>query len=159
MTAPSCLAAVRESYDTVAATYADLVRPPAELDPLSRAMLATFAGLVRTDGLGPVADLGCGSGKVTAHLADLEVPAFGIGLSPKMIAPARQAHPDPAFAVGSMTALPLREDELGGGVLACYSTPHTPPEVLSDLYAELRRVLAPGGHLMVAGYVGDDELL
>ncbi|HWU09718.1 MAG TPA: class I SAM-dependent methyltransferase [Streptomyces sp.] len=158
MTEPSCLAAVRESYDTVAAAYADLVRPPAELDPLSRALLAAFAGLVRSDGLGPVADLGCGPGKVTAHLADLGLSAFGIDLSPKMIALARQTHPDPAFAVGSMTALPLRDDGLGG-ILAYYSTHHTPPGVLPVVYAEFRRTLAPGGHLMMAGHVGDDELL
>src|SRR5258708_6456935 len=31
---PSYLAAVRQSYDTVAADYAALIRTPAELDPL-----------------------------------------------------------------------------------------------------------------------------
>lgn len=47
MTESSYLAAVRESYDTVAAAYAELIRPPAELDPLSRALLAAFAETVR----------------------------------------------------------------------------------------------------------------
>lgn len=54
---------------------------------------------------GPVADLGCGPGKVTAHLAELGVPAFGVDLSPKMIELARQAHPGLHFEVGSMTSL------------------------------------------------------
>ncbi|MFE2492704.1 class I SAM-dependent methyltransferase [Streptomyces scopuliridis] len=158
MTEPSYLAAVRESYDTVAADYTKRVKTPAELDPLSRAMLAAFAEVARTADRGPVADLGCGPGLVTAHLADLGVSAFGIDLSPKMIELARQAHPSLNFTVGSMTALPIRDEELGG-ILAYYSTHHTPPELLPVVFAEFHRTLAPGGHLMVAGYVGDDEHL
>lgn len=155
---PSYLAAVRESYDTVAADYAERVKSPAELDPLSRAMLASFAEVVRQADLGPVADLGCGPGKVTAHLADLGVSALGIDLSPKMIKLARQAHPDLSFQVGSMTALPIPDNELGG-ILAYYSTHHTPPDSLPVVFAEFRRALAPGGHLMLAGHVGDEACL
>ncbi|MER6290466.1 class I SAM-dependent methyltransferase [Streptomyces sviceus] len=155
MTEPPCLAAIRESYDTVAADYTKLVKAPAELDPLSRAMLASFAEVVRTADLGPVADLGCGPGKVTAHLADLGVSALGIDLSPKMIELARQAYPTLNFQVGSMTALPLPDNELGG-ILAFYSTHHTPPELLPVVFAEFERTLAPGGNLMMAGWVGDD---
>ncbi|MEU9059284.1 class I SAM-dependent methyltransferase [Streptomyces sp. NPDC048430] len=158
MTEPSHLAAVRESYDTVAADYAARVKAPAELDPLSRAMLATFAEVVRTAGRGPVADLGCGPGKVTAHLAGLGVSAFGVDVSPKMIELARRDCPGLRFAVGSMTALPIGDGELGG-ILAYYSTHHTPPEILPVVFAEFRRALAPGGHLMMAGHVGDGELL
>lgn len=158
VTEPSCLAAVRESYDTVAADYVQLVKNPAELDPLSRAMLAAFAEAVQAAGLGQVADLGCGPGKVTAHLASLGVDAFGIDLSPKMIELARQAHPSLNFTVGSMTALAIRDNELGG-ILAYYSTHHTPPELLPVVFAEFHRTLAPGGCLMVAGHVGDDERL
>ncbi|MDG9720017.1 class I SAM-dependent methyltransferase [Streptomyces sp. DH24] len=158
MTEPSYLAAVRESYDTVAAAYAEFVKSPAELDPLSRSMLAAFAEAVRAADRGPVADLGCGPGKVTAHLADLGVSAVGIDLSPRMIELARQAYPGLDFAVGSMTALPVGDDALGG-ILAYYSVHHTPPESLPVVFAEFRRTLAPGGHLMLAGHVGDDEHL
>jgi SAM-dependent methyltransferase len=154
----SYLTAVQKSYNTVAADYAQLVKNPAELDPLSRAMLAAFAEALRVAGLGPVADLGCGPGKVTAHLAALGVPAFGVDLSPKMIELARQAYPDLDFTVGSMTSLAIRDNELGG-ILAYYSTHHTPPEQLPVVYAEFHRTLAPGGLLMLAGHVGDDEYL
>ncbi|WKX73726.1 class I SAM-dependent methyltransferase [Streptomyces sp. XD-27] len=155
---PSYLAAVRESYDTVAAAYAKLVKSPAQLDPLSRAMLAAFAEAVRTADRGPVADLGCGPGHVTAYLADLGVPAFGVDLSPKMIELARQAYPSLRFTVGSMTAPAIRDNELGG-ILAYYSTHHTPPELLPVVFAAFHRTLAPGGHLMLAGHVGDGERL
>ncbi|MFE4454592.1 class I SAM-dependent methyltransferase [Streptomyces sp. NPDC056796] len=158
MTEPAYLAAVRASYDTVAAAYAEAVPSPARLDPLSRSMLATFAELVRTSGLGPVADLGCGPGKVTAYLAELGLSVVGIDLSPRMTGLAARAYPAVDFAVGSMTALPVRDGVLGG-VLAYYSVHHTPPESLPLVFAGFRRALAPGGHLMVAGHVGDGETL
>ncbi|MFI9172311.1 class I SAM-dependent methyltransferase [Streptomyces lincolnensis] len=158
MTAPSYLAAIRESYDTVAAAYLSVVKRPTELDPLSRAMLTAFAEVVRADDRGPVADLGCGPGLVTAHLAHLGAPVFGVDLSPRMIELARRAHPGLDFRVGSMTALEIGDGELGG-VLAYYSTHHTPPESLPTVFAEFHRTLSPGGRLMLAGHVGDGEQL
>ncbi|CAL9492649.1 class I SAM-dependent DNA methyltransferase [Streptomyces sp. NPDC057838] len=156
MTEPPHLAAIRESYDTVADAYARRVPAPAGLDPVSRAMLAAFAELVRP--LGPVADLGCGPGKVTAHLAALGVQVFGVDLSPRMVALARAAHPELRFTTGSMTALDIATGELGG-VLAYYSTHHTPPRHLPAVFAEIHRTLAPGGVLMLAGHVGEGEHL
>lgn len=93
---------MRESHDRVAGDYVERVPPPEELNRLSRAMPAGFAELVRTAGPGRVADLGCGPGRVTAHLAALGEPAFGVDLSPEMVGPTRRAHPDLRFAEGSM---------------------------------------------------------
>ncbi|MFK4066446.1 class I SAM-dependent methyltransferase [Streptomyces sp. NPDC029674] len=158
MTEPSYLAAVRESYDAVAADYVNIVKDPVELDPLSRAMLAAFAETVREGGRGPVADVGCGPGKVTAHLAGLGVDVFGIDVSPKMIELARQAYPHLRFTVGSMTALDIPDNQLGG-ILAYYCAHHTPPELLPTVFAEFHRTLAPGGQLMLAGHVGENAEL
>ncbi|MER7404104.1 class I SAM-dependent methyltransferase [Streptomyces sp. NPDC000070] len=158
MTEPSHLTAVRQSYDSVAADYARLVKQPSDLDPVSRAMLAAFAELVRPPHPGPVADLGCGPGKVTAHLAALGVPVFGVDVSQEMVELARAAYPDLRFTVGSMTALEIGSGELGG-ILAYYATHHTPPQWLPTVYAEFHRTLAPGGRLMLAGPVGSGEHL
>jgi SAM-dependent methyltransferase len=150
------LAAVRESYDTVAAAYVERVPEPDAMAPLERATLAAFAELVLAAGRGPVADLGCGPGRLTAHLTRLGLSAFGVDLSPRMIELARQAYPDLRFTVGSMTALDLPDGQLGG-ILAWYSTYHTPPKNVPVVFAEFHRTLAPGGHLLLGVYVGADE--
>ena len=56
-----------------------------------------------------------------------------------------------------MTALEVADAVLGG-VVAWYSTVHTPPESLPAVFAECHRVLAPGGHMLLAFKVGDQRL-
>jgi SAM-dependent methyltransferase len=122
---PDFLRATRAAYDAVAADYAVRFRDELADRPLDRAMLAGFAELVRTAGAGPVADIGCGTGRVTALLSSLGVPAFGVDLSPQMVAVARRSQPDLRFEVGSMLSLDLPDGCLGG-VMAWYSTIHIP---------------------------------
>jgi len=80
MTDPIWLSETRQSYDTVAADYADLLQDELGAKPMDRAILAVFAELVGAGGGGPVADLGCGSGRVAAHLAALRVDVHGVDL-------------------------------------------------------------------------------
>jgi SAM-dependent methyltransferase len=148
------MSATRVAYDTVAVDYAALLRDELADKPFDRAQLATFAELVRAAGNEPVADLGCGPGRVTAHLRDLGLHAFGIDLSPAMIAVARQSHPELRFDEGSMSALAIGDATLGG-IVAWYSIIHTPPEDQLEIFAEFHRVLAPGGHVLLAFQVGD----
>ena len=119
--------------------------------------VVALAELVCTAGNGPVADVGCGPGRVTAYLSSLGSNAFGIDLSSAMVAEARRAHPDLRFDEGSMTALDLEDGALGG-VVAWYSMIHTPPEQLPGVFAEFQRVLAPGGQLLLAFQVGDSRV-
>ncbi|MER6435999.1 class I SAM-dependent methyltransferase [Streptomyces sp. NPDC001185] len=154
MTEPTYLHATRVAYDTVAVDYAELVPPVFEADLYGRAMIGAFAELTRAFDAGPVADLGCGPGHVTAHLQSLGVTAFGVDLSPETVAVARRRHPDLQFDEGSMTGLDLADGILGG-VIAWYSIVHTPPELLPVVFAEFHRVLVPGGHLLIAFKAGD----
>lgn len=148
------LADTRSSYDTVAAGYADQVRDALPGLPFLRAALALFAERVRADGGGPVADIGCGPGHVTAHLDDLGVEAFGIDLSPGMIEVARRDHPRLRFEVGSMTDLDLADSSVAG-VLAWWSLIHVPDEAIPVVLGHFRRVLRPGGPLLLGFHVGD----
>lgn len=157
MTEPSYLSATRVAYDTVAVDYAERFSTALAKEPLERAMLAAFAELVQAAGGGPVADLGCGPGRVTAHLDALGVSAFGVDLSPRMVEVARQTYPGLRFNEGSMTALDLKDGELGG-IVAWYSIIHIPLELLPVVFAEFHRVLSPGGHLLLAFQVGDERV-
>lgn len=157
VTEPDFLCTTRASYDAVAADYAERFRDELTARPLDRAMLAGFAELVQAAGAGPVADIGCGTGRVTAHLNGLGLPVFGVDLSPQMVAVARRAHPGLRFEVGSMLALDLPDGTLGG-ILAWYSIIHIPQERLPEVFAEFHRVLAPGGHVQLAFQVGDEPL-
>ncbi|MGM1063512.1 class I SAM-dependent methyltransferase [Saccharothrix sp. Mg75] len=145
---PTHLRATADAYDSVAVRYAELPRHDLDGVPLDRAVLAAFAEHVRAAGPGPVAELGCGPGRVTARLRDLGLDAFGVDLSPVMVDLARAAHPDLRFEVGSMDALDLPDGSLHG-VLCWYSVIHVPPADLPAYLAEFRRVLVPGAPLLL----------
>ncbi|MGW7433437.1 class I SAM-dependent methyltransferase [Streptomyces sp. NPDC054861] len=132
----------------MAVLYADLAREALDALPLDRAVIAAFADLTHATDAGPVAELGCGPGYVTAHLRDLGLDVRGIDLSPVMIDLARAAHPDLRFDLGSMDALDLADGALGG-IVSWYSVIHTPPSELPAYFAEFNRVLAPRGTLLL----------
>jgi SAM-dependent methyltransferase len=148
----------RTSYDNVAVGYAEQVDGILDGDPLLRAALTAFADTVLAAGGGPVADVGCGPGHVTARLRDLGLDAFGIDLSPAMIELARRAQPGVRFDVGSMTDLRLPDASLAG-LIAFWSLIHVPDHAVPGTLAQFRRVLRPGGHVLVGFHVGDASTL
>jgi len=148
----------RASYDTIADSYADLTRHLLDETPAERSILAMFADMVRARGGGTVADVGCGPGRITAHLRRLGVDAFGIDLSPGMIEAARREHPGVRFDLGSMTDLALAGASMAG-LVAWYSLIHVPDEEISRVFAHFRRVLRPGGPLLLSFHVGDESQL
>ncbi|MET7469560.1 methyltransferase domain-containing protein [Micromonospora sp. NPDC005211] len=151
MNEPSWLVETRAAYDTVAEDYARLL-PDVVEPPLDRALLAAFAELV---GPGrPVLEVGCGTGRVTAHLHRLGLDIDGVDLSPGMVAVARRTYPDLRFEVGSLTELTAPDESLAG-LVSWYSVIHLPPELLPEVFAGFHRVLAPGGHLLLAVKAGD----
>lgn len=131
------------AYDGIVELYASMFADRLETQPFARAMITTFAELVRGTGNPRTADVGCGPGHLTAMLHDLGLDAFGLDLSPAMVDHARRAHPALRFDEARMEALPIEDGALGG-VLAHYSMIHTPPGELPALLAEQVRVLAPG---------------
>lgn len=114
----------RTAYDGVVELYASLFANRLETQPFSRAMIRTFAELVRATSNLRTADVGCGPGHLTAMLHELGLDAFGLDLAPGMVDHARQAHPALRFQEARMESLPI-EDAALGGVLAHYSMIHT----------------------------------
>ncbi|MFJ8820818.1 class I SAM-dependent DNA methyltransferase [Streptomyces sp. NPDC102467] len=157
-TASTWLEDTRRSYDTVADSYAERTRGLLDDMPVERAVMETFADLVRTGGGGPVADVGCGPGRITAHLRGLGLDAFGIDLSPAMIEVARRDHPGVRFEVGSMTELDLADASVAG-VVAWYSLIHVPDDEIGPVLAHFRRAMRPGAPLLLGFHVGDASQL
>ncbi|GAA3225023.1 class I SAM-dependent DNA methyltransferase [Actinocorallia longicatena] len=148
------LSDTRDTYDAIAADYAEETRDLLDRLPHVRAGVVLFSDLVRAIGGGPVADVGCGPGHTTALLRDLGTDASGIDLSPAMIEIARREHPGAHFQVGSMTDLRLADASLAG-VLAWWSLIYIPDEAVPDVLGQFHRVLRPGGVLAVGFHVGD----
>ena len=150
---------VRETYDRVAGEYAARIFGELAGKPFDRATLDRFAEQALP--LGPVCDLGCGPGQVARYLHEgwhqRGLDVFGIDLSPAMVERARQLNPGLRFEQGTMLALDLADDSLGG-IAAFYSIVNVPREDQPRAFAELQRVLVPGGLLLVAFHVGDETV-
>ena len=150
------LDAVRTSYDRVADNYVAMGMGDLGLTPWLRAALVAFAEDVRD--LGPVLDVGCGPGTVTAFLTGLGVDVSGVDLSPRMVEHARRLHPGLRFEVASATDLSLADASLGG-VLGWWSLFNLPRDVLPAVLASFARALVPGGHLLLGTHVGDGDIV
>lgn len=156
---PAITSRTRSLYETVADSYASLVADVGFEPSIDHALLLDFAEqLTEQDRAPRVLDAGCGTGRLIGHLRSLNerVVATGVDLSPAMLAHAQRSHPDVMFVEADLMALPL-PDESFHGVLAWYSIIHTPPAALPDLFHELRRVLRPGGLLLLGFQAGTGE--
>lgn len=145
----------RGSYDALASTYAAHFADELDAKPLDRALLAALAEMVGPGA--PVADVGCGPGHLAAHLRRLGLQPRGFDLSPGMVEEARRRHPEVAYEVASMLALPLADASMAA-VVAFYSVIHLDPEEeLPRALAEFHRVLRPGGVLLISFHAGNER--
>ena len=138
---------VRAAYDEVADTYAARFRTTEPELPLELAMVEHFVSLLAGDRR--VLDAGCGAGRMLPLLAELGCVAEGVDLSREMVRRAQADHPEFATQVGSITDLPY-DDCSFDGVFSWYSTIHGDDEALGAAVSEFRRVLRPGGLVLVA---------
>jgi ubiquinone/menaquinone biosynthesis C-methylase UbiE len=75
-----------------------------------------------------------------------------------MINIARRDHPDQRFKVGSMTDLDLADATISG-LLAFWSLIHIPDDQVPTVLGHFRRVLRPGGPLLLSFHVGNESRL
>ncbi len=144
---------IRQSYDTVAREYADAIYDELAGKPFDRELLDRFADRVRG---GRVCDLGCGPAQVARYLRHRRVDAFGIDLSAGMLAQAGRLNPDIPLVQSSMLALGLASESVRG-IAAFYSIIHIPRQKVIHALAELRRVLQPGGCLLITFHLGAED--
>ena len=146
-------ARVLAGYDQVAPAYAEQFAGELAEKPFDRWLLERVAELA---GSGPVADVGCGPGHTTAHLAAAGPAVVGFDLSPGMVAQARERFPDVEFEVGDLRSL-LRPPAAPAwqAVVAWYALVHLAGSELAEAVGALARVLAPAGWLALALHVGE----
>lgn len=142
----------REAYDEVADTYADHFATTTPEAPIDLAMVAHFMSFL-PDGA-RVLDAGCGAGRMMPLLAEQGCDVVGIDLSPEMIRRAGRDHPEHPSYVASLTAMPFDGGRFEG-VFAWYSTIHSSDDDVAAMLREFRRVLHPGGHVLVAFQTGE----
>lgn len=143
------------SYDLVADEYVQRVFEELQHKPLDRQLLDRFAADVRD--VGAACDMGCGPGHVARYLHQRGVQVCGVDLSPAMVERARRLTPGVEFRQGDMMALDAA-DGAWAGIAAFYSIIHIHRENLLRVLGELRRVLRPGGLLLLAFHVGDETV-
>jgi ubiquinone/menaquinone biosynthesis C-methylase UbiE len=144
---------VRRSYDALAERYSAQLGDELDYKPLDRALLRALVEQLPPGA--PIADLGCGPGHVAAWLAANGVHSVGIDMSPGMVAVGRREHPEVEFRQGDLLALPAADNEFGSAV-AFYSVIHLEADEIAPACAEFRRVLLPGGRLLLAFHVGNE---
>lgn len=143
--------ATRASYDRVAAEYAAHFADELAHKSLERDLLSEFARAVT----GTICDVGCGPGHVAAYLHACGADAFGVDLSPAMVAVARRLNSGLHYEEGDMRSLPVADGALGG-IVALYSLIHLPRDEVVVALREFARALAPDGLLLVGMHVGEE---
>jgi SAM-dependent methyltransferase len=138
-------ATVRAGYDAVADEYdADRTSDPADNEGLID-LRESLPSQPR------VLDLGCGASEGPLQFLPAE-RAVGLDFSGEQLRLARE-RVDADLVSGDMTALPFAADGFDA-VTAFYSVIHLPIEDHGDCYAEVARVLEPGGEFLFS--IGDD---
>ena len=141
------------SYDQVAAEYAEKFKDEMDFKPFDRECLDRLA---REGGnLGPICDMGCGPGQIARYLHHRGVDTLGVDLSPRMVIEAQRLNPAIPFHQGDMLHLP-DSDNSWGGIAAFYCIIHIPRERIGEALRELKRVLKPGGVLLLTFHIGDE---
>ena len=104
-------------------------------------------------------ELACGPGLIARALAPRVGSVVGLDLTPAMVEKARAEAAaagvdNVSFEVGDATALDLPDDSFDGAITR-FSLHHIPAPV--RVLEEMRRVVKPGGWVIVADFVTDDE--
>lgn len=146
---------IQACYDAVAEEYAKQFVDEIGKKPMDRDMLGRFASAVV--GRGPVWDLGCGPGQTTAYLHQLGVSVCGVDISSRILDQGRRCHPGVEFRQGNMLDLAAADDSLAG-IVAFYAIVHLSLPEVCRAFVEMKRVLRPGGLLLLTYHIGQETI-
>ena len=96
-----------------------------------------------------VLDLGCGNGRLTDLLTDIDIDYTGVDSSVNLIDLALKTYPEKSFSVADVLDLPFAEDSFDK-VFSIAVLHHIPSDELRlKFFSECQRVLKPGGLLIL----------
>lgn len=121
--------------------------------------LGVLIDLVPEDPEARWVDVACGPGLIARAMAPRAGSVVGLDLTSAMIDKARAdaaaaGVENVSFEVGDATALDLPDDSFDGAITR-FSLHHIPAPV--RVLEEMKRVVKPGGHVVVADFVTDDD--
>lgn len=93
--------------------------------------------------------------KIARYLHRKGVKTLGVDLSPNMVAEAQRLNPEIHFHQGDMLS-PPDADNSWGGIAAFYCIIHIPRPQIVHALREMKRVLKPGGVLLVTFHIGTE---
>lgn len=145
---------VRAGYDDVAERYlAERTVEGADIEALARLTR-------RLPGGARLLDAGCGAGvPVSRALVDAGIATVGLDLSRRQLELARALVPECATVQADLAVLPFADARFDA-VVSYYAIIHVPRTEHATVFAEVRRVLRPGGLALLclgAGDVPEDE--
>lgn len=149
------ISGIQTGYNKVAAAYAKTFIDEQEKKPMDQEMLRRFANEIKNKGT--VCDMGCGPGQVAGYLNERcgIDPIIGVDLSPRFVEEAKKLHPKIRFFQGNMLSLKFA-DNSWVGITAFYCLIHIPYPQVVDALKELKRVLVPGGVLLLTFHIGNE---
>ncbi len=143
---------LQRSYDAMAPEYHKRTRYELFSKPEIRSLVDQFAEAVAESG--PCIDIGCGPGHITQYLHERGVKSCGLDNSARMLKLARKHYPGLDFHRGDFWEMDFKDYQFASAVVM-HSLSHVPPSELVQVLLEIRRVIEPGGALLLGFYVGN----
>jgi SAM-dependent methyltransferase len=114
--------------------------------------IADVVDILRLERGGRLLDLGCGRGGYGGEVARrTQASLVGVDFSAEALRQGRLRNPDAEFRLGDLTATGLDESSVDAAMCIDAIQFGDPP---SAAYAELRRVVKPGGRVVLTGWEG-----
>ncbi len=133
---------VADGYKAWANTYDSVPNLLLEVEePIVKTILKKFIP-------GTALDAACGTGRYSELLNSLDYKVIGMDLSPAMLSQAKKTRNKKInFIEGDLTAIPLKEASVDLTICALALT-HLPN--MEKALSELKRVIRPGGHIVLS---------
>jgi ubiquinone/menaquinone biosynthesis C-methylase UbiE len=142
---------VRAAYDAVAGEYAATFATELDRLPLDRAFVDRLLTMAAD---GPLLESGAGVGPVARYVGERR-RVVACDLSEAML---RHAPPGARCVQADVRRLPFRSGAFAAAT-ARYVLQHVPRVDVPTVLAELRRLLLPGGVVLVAVHLGEGEVV